>query len=301
MVPRRFSDCSSAAAPRSSGKGQRNLAGLGQRDRRKHAPLRRKLLRGLQCRLLCRHTNRACPRQHQPRKGRAHNYSLNSLGKNHTSRQCTIRGAKLPHVSRLVHRRPYPPAPHRPALRRGLQHAGDDRRRPLHYAAAGDRRGGLPALGMGLGAGRGHRRRRRAGLGRTGRGLPARRRLLCFSARDLRPGARRQMAQLSLRLAGQLHRAAGHRLRLHRPIELSRLVLAGTGPRSLRRPAHAPLHQLRRRRCLPAGHGAALSQSEFHHAAGLGALCRSAGGHRRSHRLRLCTTAGRCPPRPRCL
>jgi amino acid transporter len=60
--------------------------------------------------------------------------------------------------------------------------------------------------------------------------------------------------------------------------------------------------ELRRRRSLPAGHGAALSQSEFYHAAGLGALCRGAGGDCRGDRLRLCDWRRRwqMPASPAC-
>ena len=41
------------------------------------------------------------------------------------------------------------------------------------------------------------------------------------------PERRWELAQLSLRLAGELHRAAGDRLGLHRAFEISGLVLAG--------------------------------------------------------------------------
>ena len=53
---------------------------------------------------------------------------------------------------------------------------------PLVIAAAGYR---LSVVGVG--AGRGHRRGRRPGLGGAGRGISARRRFVCVSARDLRP------------------------------------------------------------------------------------------------------------------
>jgi hypothetical protein len=111
--------------------------------------------------------------QHQPGKGRAHNHSLNSLGEEHTSRQCTIRGAKEPHAfsSPPLPKR-HPSAPHRPALGRAFNMLEMIGVGPVHHAAAGDCRGGLPALGVGVGAGRGHRRGRRAGVGRAGRGLP---------------------------------------------------------------------------------------------------------------------------------
>ena len=75
-------------------------------------------------------------------------------------------------------------------------------------------------------------------------------------------------------------------------VELSGLVLAGAGPRADCRLARAARLQLRRRRRLPAGHCAALSQFEFHHAACLGALCRGSGGDCRSDRLRLCAGGG---------
>ena len=138
-----------------------------------------------------------------------------------------------------------------------------------------------------MAAGRGHRRGRRPGLGRAGRCLPARRRLLRFPARNLRTRSRRQLAQLSLRLAVELFRAAVDCLRLHRPLQFSRLVLARTRCRAHRRIARAALLQLRRRGRLPAGHGAALSQPHLHHPPRLGVVCRRHGRHRRRHRLRL--------------
>ena len=106
------------------------------------------------------------------------------------------------------------------------------------------------------------------------------------------PEARRQLAQLSLRLAVELLRAALHCLGLHRPLEFSGLVLAAARRRAHRRAARAALLQLCRRRRLPAGHRAALSQPQLHHAPGLGAVCRRHGGHRRRHRLRLCPRRG---------
>ena len=98
---------------------------------------------------------------------------------------------------------------------------------PFITLPAGDRRRGLSAFGMGVDRGRGDRRGRRPGVGRTGRRLSASRRLLRLSARDLRPRARRQLAQLSLRVAVELFGAAFHRFRLHRALQLSGLVLAG--------------------------------------------------------------------------
>ncbi len=101
------------------------------------------------------------------------------------------------------------------------------------------------------------------------------------------PEARRQLAQLSLRLAVELHRPAFHRLGLHRPLRLSRRLLARPRLRAHRRPSRAPLRQLRRRRGLSARHRASLSQPQLHHAPRLGALCRSHRRPHRSHRLRL--------------
>ena len=62
-----------------------------------------------------------------------------------------------------------------------------------------------------------------------GRGISHGGRVLCVSARDLRSQRRRQLAQLSLRVAVKLFRAAFDCLRLHRAVEFSRLVLAGAG------------------------------------------------------------------------
>ena len=136
-------------------------------------------------------------------------------------------------------------APHRSPLRGALQHAGDDWRRSLHHAAAGHRCSGHSAVGVGVGARRGHRHRRRAGLGRAGRGLPARGRFVCISARNLRHrrGAG-QLAELSLCLAGRIHCATFHRFRLHRSLGISCGLLAGPRRGAHRCAARTPLRQL---------------------------------------------------------
>ena len=99
------------------GQGQSNFVWLGKRNCRISAFDPRRLLRLL----LRRRVVRLC--QHQPCKDRARHCSLNSLESNHISRQCTIRGAHQPHEFAQLQLRQHPPAPHRPALRRGFQHA----------------------------------------------------------------------------------------------------------------------------------------------------------------------------------
>ena len=130
-----------------------------------------------------------------------------------------------------------------------------------------------------------HRCRRRPGLGRARRRFSAGRRLVCVSSRDIWTQAPGQLAQLSLRLAALLHRTALHRFRLHRPLRFSRGLLARPSISAHRRAALASLRQLRRRRCLPACHRAALSQHQLRRANGLGAFRGRHGRHRRSYRL----------------
>ncbi len=66
----------------------------------------------------------------------------------------------------------------------------------------------------------------------------------------------------------------------------------GLETRSDRGAARAALCELRRGRGLPAGDGAALSQSELGYAAGVGAVCRRDGGDGRRDRVRLCACGG---------
>ena len=169
---------------------------------------------------------------------------------------------------------------------------------PLVIAAAGYR---LSVVG--LGAGRGHRRRRRPGVGGTGRGISRAPAVPTHFCAKLWTRPRRQLAQLSLRLAAQLFRAALHRLGLHRAFEFSGLVLAGPRDGANRRLTRSPLLQLRCGRRLPSGDGAALSQSQFHHAACLG-IClpaswrRSRASSSPASPTPQRTEGGTCPPSP---
>ncbi len=101
------------------------------------------------------------------------------------------------------------------------------------------------------------------------------------------PEGRGQLAELSLCLAGRLHRAAVDRLGLHRSLRISRRLLARPRLRAHRRAARTPLRQLRRRRRLPSRHRAPLSQHQLRRAHGLGALCRRHRRAHRRHRLRI--------------
>ncbi len=80
-----------------------------------------------------------------------------------------------------------------------------------------------------------------------GAAFPQGRRVLCILARDLRTGRGGKLAQLPLRLAGELYRAALDCFRLHWPVEFSGLVLAGDGLVADCRVAGLALHQLCRR------------------------------------------------------
>ena len=144
---------------------------------------------------------------------------------------------------------------------------------PLVIAAAGYR-----LIGVGVGAGRGDCCGGRAGVGGTGRGVSASRRIVRVSARDLRAEARGKLAELSVCLAVEFFRAAVDCFGMHRVIEFSGVVLAGAGVGADCGVARAALCELCGGGGVPAGDGAALSESELGYAAGMGAVCGRDGG-----------------------
>ena len=119
-----------------------------------------------------------------------------------------------------------PGSPHRPAIGRGPQHDGHDRRRAVPDPAAGHRRRGQQICRVGMDTGRGDCGGRWPSMRRAGRGISARRRIVCVSARDLWAGRRWTLDFLSLRLAIRVFRAAFDRLWLHWTGDVSGLSMA---------------------------------------------------------------------------
>ena len=154
---------------------------------------------------------------------------------------------------------------------------------PLVIAAAGYR---LSVWAWVLGAR--HRCRRRPGLGRAGRSLSARRWFVCISPRDLRAGGGRELAELSLCLAGL---ALPRRSRSLRAASASPDFLRSSGLALDAAPNRCatcdPLRQLCCRRRMSSGHCAALSQHQLRGAHGMGAVCRRPRRAHRRHRLRI--------------
>ncbi len=129
-------------------------------------------------------------------------------------------------------------------------------------------------------------------MGRTGRGVSASRRIVRVSEGDLRAGARGKLAELFVRVAAEFLRAAVDCFGMHRVIELSGVVLAGAGERADCGVACAALCELRCGGCVLAGDGAALSESELDHAAGMGAVRGSDGGTGGRDCVRICARGG---------
>ncbi len=117
-----------------------------------------------------------------------------------------------------------------------------------------------------------------AGVGGTGRGVSAGGRFVCISARDLRPEGRGKLAELSVCVAAEFFSAAFDCVGVHRAVEFSGVVLAGAGDGSDCGAACAALCEFCGGGGVFAGDGAAVSESEFGDAAGVGAVCGRDGG-----------------------